>query len=132
MIYKVKYTISELLLNNPILGSDLIDRMYIVASREPGLSLWKYDANRTTGIQIQVGYENGVNLDITNSLLSTMSTYCEGLVRDPANYGLLMQLGIAGDIDTMDQNTLRSCIVNAITVLDISAKDKTAFLLKIG
>ena len=132
-IYKTKYTISELLLNNPILASDLIDQLYIIASKEPGLSLWKYDANdRITGIQIQIGYNNLINKKTNESLFYTMCTYVEGLLRDPKNYPLLTQLGMAGFIDMMDQNVLRECITHSFTVLDLSNGERSTLIYKIA
>lgn len=133
LIYKIKYTISEMLLNNPILASDLIDRVYVIAMEEAGLNYWKYIAdNRTTGIQIHIAYDHIVKKSILDHINNEMITYFEGMIRNPANHGLLTQLGVAYNIDIIDELTLRDGINAAITHLDFSNTEKSSFVIKIA
>ena len=130
-IYTIKYTIAKLLLNNPILASDLVDQNYVIAMKEPGLIGWKYDDN-LSGIAFIYTYDHKVTGDVLRQIVNNMTSYFERLIRDPQNYGTLMQLGVNKQIDSLNESDLRNYIMNAITVLDISANENTSMMYKIG
>lgn len=130
-IYTIKYTIAKLLLNNPILASDLVDQNYVIALKEPGLIGWKYDDN-LSGIVFIYTYDHKVTGDVLRQIANNMTSYFEMIIRDPNNYGTLMQLGVNKQIDSLNESDLRNYIMNAITVLDISATENTSMMYKIG
>ena len=131
LVYTIKYTICKLLLSNPILASDLVDQNYIIASKEPGLVSSTYDDN-LSGIAFIYRYDHKVTSQVLSQIANNMTTYFEGIIRNPDNYTLLTQLGLNKQIDLLNENDLRGYIMNSITILDISTNENTAMMYKIG
>lgn len=130
-IYTIKYAIAKLLLGNPILASDLVDQNYVIAMQEPGLVGWRYDDN-LSGIAFIYTYDHVANNKVLSDIINNMVTYFEKIIRDPQNYGLLEQLGLARELDSLTERDLRGYIMNAITMLNISTNENTSMMYKIG
>ena len=127
-IYEMKQTILGIVNANPIGFSDLIDSLYIRASKESGLVRSEYNQN----FQFTFAYDhklknNKLMLDMNNII----ATFIEGVIRDPNNANILKSIGKDSFIYNLNEYELQGIIYAAISTMDISTGESTAFKISL-
>ena len=127
-IYEMKQTILGIVNSNPLGFSDLIDSLYIRAMKETGLVKSEYRQN----FEFSFAFDHKLkSTDIISDIVNIITIFIEGVIRDPKNSYILKAIGKDVFIYSLNEYDLSRIINAAITVMDISTNDNTAFEIKL-
>ena len=127
-IYEMKQTILGIVNANPIGFSDLIDSLYIRASKESGLVRSEYNQN----FQFMFAYDHKLkNNNVMLDMNKIIATFIEGVIRDPSNAHILKTIGKDSFIYNLNEYELQGIIYASINTMDISTEESTTFKISL-